>query len=110
MSHRVGGLSNKPSLMMSIIQENFRLRKELALSPVFFGGLDFYQAIGAVFAERCFGRSWGYETTFGLWRDCEEMKICYVVPAIVNKAPILVVMQLCEQMLRSGHDVTVPVF
>ena len=35
MSHRVGGLSNKPSLMMSIIRENFRLRKELALSPVF---------------------------------------------------------------------------
>ena len=38
------------------------------------------------------------------------MKICYVVPAIVNKAPILVVMQLCEQMLRSGHDVTVLFF
>lgn len=35
VSHRVGGLSNKPSLMMSIIQENFRLRKELALSPVY---------------------------------------------------------------------------
>ena len=35
MSHRVGGLSNKPSLMLSIIQENFRLRKELALSPVY---------------------------------------------------------------------------
>lgn len=35
VSHRVGGLSNKPSLMMSIIRENFRLRKELALSPVY---------------------------------------------------------------------------
>lgn len=38
------------------------------------------------------------------------MKICYVIPAIVNKAPILVVMQLCEQMLRRGHDVTVLYF
>ena len=38
------------------------------------------------------------------------MKICYVVPAIVNKAPILVVLQLCEQMLRRGHDVTVLYF
>ena len=35
VSHRVGGLSNKPSLMMSIIRENFKLRKELALSPVY---------------------------------------------------------------------------
>lgn len=38
------------------------------------------------------------------------MKICYVVPAIVNKAPVLVVMQLCEQMVRRGHDVTVLFF
>lgn len=38
------------------------------------------------------------------------MKICYVVPAIVNKAPILVVLQLCEQMLLRGHDVTVLYF
>ncbi|MBA2929179.1 glycosyltransferase family 4 protein [Pseudomonas sp. CCUG 57209] len=38
------------------------------------------------------------------------MKICYVVPAIVNKAPILVALQLCEQMLRRGHDVTVLYF
>ncbi|MCR4538986.1 glycosyltransferase family 4 protein [Pseudomonas sp. 18.1.10] len=38
------------------------------------------------------------------------MKICYVVPAIVNKAPILVVMQLCEQMVRRGHEVTVLYF
>ena len=35
IQHRVGGLSNKPSLMLSIIQENFRLRKELKLSPLF---------------------------------------------------------------------------
>ena len=35
VSHRVGGLSNKPSLMMSIIRENFRLRKELALTPLY---------------------------------------------------------------------------
>lgn len=33
VAHRVGGLSNKPSLMLSVIKENFRLRRDLDLSP-----------------------------------------------------------------------------
>ena len=38
------------------------------------------------------------------------MKICYVVPAIVNKAPILIALQLCRQMREKGHEVTVIYF